>query len=104
MHRMRCGAPARHGPPSPEIPHLLVEWSFSAGSVDRPTMGTMATHAWRALAALSLSLALGLARAQDTDSYPDADPPDRAARLSYIQGDVSLQPAGEEDWAPAVIN
>jgi len=72
--------------------------------VDRPTMNTMANNAWRALAALSLSLVLGLAHAQDTESAPTADPPDRAARLSYIQGDVSLQPAGEQDWAAAIVN
>ena len=57
----------------------------------------------RTLATLSLCLVLGLARAQDNEPY-EADPPDRAARLSYIQGDVSMQPAGEEDWAPAILN
>ena len=57
----------------------------------------------RALAALSLCLVFGLARAQD-DRPPDSDPPDRAGRLSYLQGDVSLQPAGEEDWATAIVN
>lgn len=56
-----------------------------------------------ALAALSLTLVFGLARAQDSESY-DPDPPDRAARLSYVSGDVSLQPAGEQDWAPAITN
>ena len=61
----------------------------------------MAKNSLRALAALSLSLVLGLARAQDS---VDEDPPDRAARLSYIQGDVSLQPSGEEEWSPAVVN
>ncbi|HET9864327.1 MAG TPA: DUF6600 domain-containing protein [Steroidobacteraceae bacterium] len=61
----------------------------------------------RALGALSLSLVLGLAHAQDGDVPGDvyeADPPGRAARLSYLQGEVSLQPAGEEDWAPALLN
>lgn len=32
------------------------------------------------------------------------DPPGRVARLSYLKGDVSLQPAGTEDWANATIN
>jgi hypothetical protein len=33
------------------------------------------------------------------------DPPTRAARLSYMAGTVSFQPAGEEtDWAPADLN
>src|SRR5689334_1651485 len=93
-----------HAPPLPEIRQLLTEWSFRSGSVDRPTIVTMANNAWRVLTALCLSLVLGLARAQDTESSPSADPPDRAARLSYIQGDVSLQPAGEQDWAAAIVN
>jgi len=57
----------------------------------------------RTIAILSLSVVLGLARAQENESY-DADPPDRAARLSFIEGDVSMQPAGEEAWAPAILN
>jgi hypothetical protein len=68
------------------------------GSMNKTTFGAL-----RVLAVLSVSLAFGVARAQDTES-PDADPPDRAARLSYLQGDVSLQPAGEEDWAGAIVN
>ncbi|HEY6641623.1 DUF6600 domain-containing protein [Povalibacter sp.] len=33
-----------------------------------------------------------------------ADAPGRAARLSLIQGEVSLAPAGTEEWAEAVLN
>lgn len=61
----------------------------------------MARTTFFALAAASL-LALGIAHAQD--GAVDADPPDRAARLSHIQGEVSMQPAGEEEWAPAILN
>lgn len=32
------------------------------------------------------------------------DPPSRVARLSYIDGVVSLAPAGTEEWAEAVLN
>src|SRR5579872_1524276 len=32
------------------------------------------------------------------------DPPGRAGRLSYINGPVSLQPAGMTDWVDATIN
>ena len=39
------------------------------------------------------------AAGQDVD-----DPPGRVARLSYMQGSVSFQPAGESDWVLAVIN
>jgi hypothetical protein len=33
-----------------------------------------------------------------------ADPPTRVARLSYIHGDVSFVPAGENDWVQAQLN
>ena len=39
------------------------------------------------------------AAAQDED-----DPPGRVARLGYMQGSVSFQPAGESDWVQAVPN
>jgi hypothetical protein len=39
------------------------------------------------------------AAAQDQD-----DPPGRVARLGYLQGSVSFQPAGETDWVGAVPN
>jgi hypothetical protein len=45
-----------------------------------------------------LSLA-SFAMAQDA-----ADPPSRAARLSYINGTVSFQPGGVDDWVPAEPN
>jgi hypothetical protein len=32
------------------------------------------------------------------------DPPTRVARLGYMEGSVSLQPAGEDDWVQAVPN
>jgi hypothetical protein len=32
------------------------------------------------------------------------DPPTRVARLNYVQGAVSFQPAGEQDWLEADVN
>src|SRR5712692_369063 len=32
------------------------------------------------------------------------DPPGRVARLGYMQGSVSFQPAGESEWVQAVPN
>lgn len=32
------------------------------------------------------------------------DPPSRVARLSYTTGNVSMEPAGVDDWAPADVN
>src|SRR5271156_5426616 len=48
--------------------------------------------------ACALFLALpGITAAQD-------DPPGRVARLNFIQGSVSLQPAGTQDWLDANPN
>ena len=58
-------------------------------------------HARRSAAALLFCLSLSCAYAQTAE---DPDPPGRAGRLSLVQGDVSLQPAGAEDWANAVVN
>ncbi len=41
------------------------------------------------------------ARAQDQDQD---DPPGRVARLGYMEGSVSFEPAGEQDWVEAVPN
>jgi hypothetical protein len=46
--------------------------------------------------------ALPLAHAQD--QYDQYDPPGRVARLGYMQGSVSFQPAGESEWVEAVAN
>ena len=55
-------------------------------------------------AVAALLLAVGPARAQD-DQVPEAtDPPARVARLSFLYGSVSFQPAGENDWVTAVPN
>ncbi len=35
---------------------------------------------------------------------PVVDPPGRVARLSHVDGEVSLAPAGSEEWAEAVLN
>jgi hypothetical protein len=51
------------------------------------------------LAGLGLAFAVA---AQDNDT--PVDPPGRVARLSYIQGDVSFVPAGENDWVQAQLN
>src|SRR5450631_3453062 len=50
---------------------------------------------------LLMTVAQQRATAQDQDQD---DPPTRVARLGYIEGSVSFQPAGEEDWVQAVPN
>src|SRR5208282_5054209 len=34
----------------------------------------------------------------------DADPPGRVARLSYMEGAVSFEPSGEDNWSQASLN
>ncbi len=36
--------------------------------------------------------------------FAQQDPPSRVARLNYINGSVSMEPAGVDDWAPAELN
>ncbi len=39
-----------------------------------------------------------------TSLLAQGDPPSRVARLNYIEGYVSMQPAGIDDWVPAIVN
>jgi hypothetical protein len=41
---------------------------------------------------------------QDAQGADDQDPPSRVARLNYMEGQVSFQPGGENDWVTAVQN
>src|SRR5579863_7542671 len=56
-----------------------------------------------ALAGIVLSTVALSTRAAAQDQDQD-DPPGRVARLGYMQGSVSFQPAGESDWVGAVPN
>src|SRR6202035_5948754 len=60
---------------------------------------------WSALFALPLATVFlpRCSAAQDNYQQQD-DPPSRVARLGYMEGSVSFQPAGEEDWVGAVDN
>ena len=54
--------------------------------------------------AAALFLALPrMAAAQDDDNN-EQDPPGRVARLNFIQGSISFQPSGEQDWVQANPN
>ena len=53
------------------------------------------------IALLLCIIAVEIAAAEDAVSV---DPPDRVARLSYTEGEVSVAPAGTEEWAEAVLN
>jgi uncharacterized protein DUF6600 len=63
---------------------------------------------WSAVLGLALSSAvflpvLAVAQDQDQGDQQD-DPPSRVARLGYMEGSVSFQPAGETDWVQAGPN
>jgi hypothetical protein len=62
---------------------------------------------WSAVLGLALStviLPTGAA-SQDRDQQDQqGDPPSRVARIGYMEGSVSFQPAGEPDWVQAVAN
>ena len=45
-----------------------------------------------------------VAWAQPASEGDQGDPPSRVARLSYIHGDVSFVPSGENDWVQAQLN
>lgn len=52
---------------------------------------------------LSILILLGAVAAMPAMPQ-DADPPGRVARLGFMGGTVSFQPAGVEDWTPAEMN
>src|SRR5262249_39976428 len=55
------------------------------------------------LSALAILATLFSLSASAQDQYSD-DPPSRVARLGYMEGSVSFQPAGEDEWVEAVPN
>jgi hypothetical protein len=59
------------------------------------------TSALFATALLSTTLLQRMAAQDQEEQY---DPPSRVARLGYMQGSISFQPAGESEWVEAVQN
>jgi uncharacterized protein DUF6600 len=57
---------------------------------------------WSAVLAIVMSTGVLGTRATAQDDQDD--PPSRVARLGYMEGSVSFQPAGESDWVGAVEN
>src|SRR5437588_6656088 len=57
--------------------------------------------AWVSLCA---ALLIGVGLPQRAAAADSDDPPARVARLSFLNGAVSFQPAGESDWVTATIN
>jgi hypothetical protein len=59
---------------------------------------------WTIAACFAALLCLTLSPRSLAQDEPQDDPPTRVARLGYLQGSVSFQPAGESDWVDAVPN
>src|SRR3979490_2818738 len=53
---------------------------------------------------LTLAALLPLQAVAQSDQDEQQDPPSRVARLGYMEGSVSFQPAGESEWVQAVPN
>src|ERR1700722_10744204 len=63
----------------------------------------MKRHTLHLVSLLSLALAMACLTPQRA-AADDDDPPGRVARLGFVRGNVSFEPAGTEDWVSAVIN
>ncbi|MGB8475291.1 MAG: DUF6600 domain-containing protein [Candidatus Acidiferrum sp.] len=64
----------------------------------------MKRHALHFMSLLGLALALAFLVLPRAAARDDDDPPGRVARLSFVRGTVSFEPAGTEDWVSAVVN
>ena len=66
-------------------------------------MRAIGVAAVRTLGVTALALALTMVGVAAARADED-DPPTRAARLALVQGSVSFQPAGAQDWVVAPVN
>src|SRR5271165_1740091 len=65
----------------------------------------IALRRWTIAFSLAALLSITVSERLAAQDQPDQDdPPTRVARLGYLQGSVSFQPAGESDWVDAVPN
>ena len=64
----------------------------------------MKRYVLRLAGLLSMVVALSFLLPQRAAADDDDDPPGRVARLSYVRGNVSFEPAGTDDWVSAVVN
>src|SRR5258708_14628178 len=65
-------------------------------------MNSARTLKIRTILALGFAICLILFFTQA--SLADDNPPARAARISYLKGKVSFQPAGQDQWSEATLN
>lgn len=67
-------------------------------------MLTKTTALGCACATLCAALLITIALPRQAAAADRDDPPGRVARLSYLRGAVSFQPAGTSDWVTATVN
>jgi hypothetical protein len=85
----------------------MSEWMYSHRLWElRPRTGEImkATFAGKSRALLLMGLTGLLLFVAPKASADEGDPPSRVARISSLDGNVSLQPSGAEDWAAAAKN
>jgi hypothetical protein len=63
----------------------------------------MRRHACKFISLIAFALAVAIFVPQRAAADQD-DPPSRIARLSHVDGSVSFNPAGTDDWVSAVVN
>ncbi|HEX4003389.1 MAG TPA: DUF6600 domain-containing protein [Candidatus Acidoferrales bacterium] len=73
------------------------------GTMNEFTIGRVRPFFTTLFLGLAMLLAIPCTAAAQDDAA-QADPPGRVARLNYMQGSVSLQPAGTQDWVDANPN
>jgi hypothetical protein len=59
---------------------------------------------WTRLLAFAAALLCSAAMAQAPQGASDSDPPVRVGRLSYLSGEVSFSPGGNDEWVHASVN
>jgi hypothetical protein len=67
-------------------------------------MRSLSKFGWCSIVLGFAIVAIGLPTKATSQDQDQDDPPGRVARLGYLQGSISLQPAGENDWVGAVPN
>ena len=67
-------------------------------------IGMNTLSSWSRVLAIAAAMLVGtIASAQAPSPEPD-DPPVRVGRLSFLSGDVSFSPAGNQEWVHARVN
>jgi hypothetical protein len=74
---------------------------------DKPSMRTnlkLKKFSWFSALLVLVLMTIAIPKQSSAQDQDQEDPPSRVARLGYMEGSISFQPAGEEDWVGAVDN